>query len=171
MLKNRFSLQWVFQRKRFLRLTEAAPSSLVWLLVLTALVFVVSNDACDSSSTQTASSQGEQTPAASPSHLQSLVTRPNVGFASRQKLIDHFQKHGQEFGPISMEKYLRQAQELRDRPTGGNVLEFVRSDGVISRFDRASGAFIAFNPDGVIRTYFRPNDGEAYFRRQSRRKN
>ena len=30
--------------------------------------------------------------------------------------------------------------------------------------------FIAFNRNGVIRTYFRPADGEAYFQRQLRRK-
>jgi len=58
---------------------------------------------------------------------------------------------------------------LRDRPVGGNVLETVRADGVVTRFDRASGAFIAFEGDGTIRTYFRPNAGESYFLRQSQR--
>ena len=52
---------------------------------------------------------------------------------------------------------------------GGAVLEAVRRDGVVTRFDRKSGAFIAFNANGVIRTYFRPNDGERYFRRQLER--
>jgi len=45
----------------------------------------------------------------------------------------------------------------------------VRADGVITRFDRKTGAFLAFNPDLIIRTYFKPNDGERYFRRQSKR--
>jgi pyocin large subunit-like protein len=50
------------------------------------------------------------------------------------------------------------------------VLEIRRpSDGVVSRFDRRSGAFLAFDSDGTIRTFFRPNDGESYFRRQARR--
>jgi pyocin large subunit-like protein len=40
----------------------------------------------------------------------------------------------------------------------------------VSRFDRGSGGFVAFDADGIIRTYFRPNDGEAYFRRQARRR-
>jgi pyocin large subunit-like protein len=40
---------------------------------------------------------------------------------------------------------------------------------VITRFDRASGGFVAFDGDGVIRTFFAPNDGERYFRRQARR--
>jgi len=40
---------------------------------------------------------------------------------------------------------------------------------VVTRFDRTSGAFLAFNSDGVIRTFFKPNDGERYFRRQAER--
>lgn len=99
---------------------------------------------------------------AAPTHAK----RPDIGFASRQKLVDHYKKHGREFDAISMEQYLRKAQELRDRPAGGAILESVRPDGVVTRFDRESGDFIAFNRDGVIRTYFRPADGEAYYRRQ-----
>lgn len=38
-----------------------------------------------------------------------------------------------------------------------------------ARFDRKISAFLASNPDLTIRTYFKPNDGERYFRRQSKR--
>jgi pyocin large subunit-like protein len=93
----------------------------------------------------------------------------DVGFASRARLEEHYRKHGAEFGGITREEYLRQAQALRDAPAGGAVLEAVRRDGTVTRFDRKSGAFIAFNANGVIRTYFRPNDGERYFRRQLER--
>lgn len=68
-----------------------------------------------------------------------------------------------------MAAYLRAAQTLRDQAAGGAVLELRRNDGVITRFDKASGAFLAVNRDGTIRTFFRPNDGEAYFRRQASR--
>jgi pyocin large subunit-like protein len=95
--------------------------------------------------------------------------RSRIGFASHQRLVEHYQKHGSEFGTITMQEYLRRAQELRDRSAGGDVLEIVRADHVITRFERSSGSFIAFNPDGIIRTYFRPNDGENYFRRQGQR--
>ena len=92
-----------------------------------------------------------------------------VGFRSRERLAEHFQKHGQEFGAATPDDYLHLAQALRDRPAGGDVLEKVREDGVVTRFDRRSGAFIAFGPDGVIRTFFRPNDGARYFERQAER--
>jgi len=115
-------------------------------------------------------SQVSSPPASYPaSQVPPSITRPDIRFATPQKLHDHFQKHGKEFGKISKEGYLRRAQELRDRPAGGEVLEAVRKDGVITRFDRKSGAFLACNPDGTIRTFFRPNDGENYFRRQARR--
>jgi pyocin large subunit-like protein len=93
-----------------------------------------------------------------------------VGFASRERLLEHYQKHGGEFGNISIEEYLRTAQALRDHPLGTAIVEAVRTDGVITRFDRDTGTFIAFSRDGTIRTCFRPNDGEAYFRRQLKRR-
>lgn len=95
---------------------------------------------------------------------------PSVGFRSRQRLDEHYAKHGAEFGSIGKEEYLRQAQALRDAPVGGDVLEIRRGDGTVSRFDRGSGAFLAFDDDGTIRTFFKPNDGERYFQRQARRR-
>lgn len=93
-----------------------------------------------------------------------------IGFRSPRRLEEHYAKHGSEFGDIAREEYLRRAQQLRDAPVGGDILELRRGDGTTSRFDRESGAFIAFDADGTIRTFFRPNDGEAYFRRQARRR-
>jgi pyocin large subunit-like protein len=93
----------------------------------------------------------------------------SVGFASSQRLDEHYEKHGAEFGHISKQDYLHQAQMLRDATVGGPVLETVRRDGVFTRFDRQTGAFIAVNPNGIIRTFFKPNDGERYYRRQSER--
>jgi len=94
---------------------------------------------------------------------------PSVGFANYGRWQEHFEKHGEEFGAISAEEYLRRAQALRDAPAGGPILEFRRGDGVLTRFDRRSGAFIAVSRNGTIRTFFRPNDGERYFERQKQR--
>ncbi|MCA0246075.1 MAG: hypothetical protein LCH93_05595 [Proteobacteria bacterium] len=93
----------------------------------------------------------------------------SVGFADSRRLDEHFEKHGAEFGRITKQDYLRQAQLLRDARAGGPILETVRADGVTTRFDKQTGAFIAFNPNGVIRTFFKPNDGERYYRRQAER--
>ncbi|HEY6982113.1 hypothetical protein [Reyranella sp.] len=92
-----------------------------------------------------------------------------IGFVDERRLDEHYKKHGAEFGKITKLDYLHQAQLLRDTAVGGPVLETVRRDGVTTRFDRQTGAFIAFNRDGTIRTFFKPNDGERYYRRQAER--
>lgn len=95
----------------------------------------------------------------------------SYGFRSPDRLVDHFEKHGAEFGVRSAADYLALAQALRDAPVSDDVLEATRSsDGVISRYRRSTGAFIAFDADGTIRTFFKPNDGERYFRRQLTRR-
>jgi len=97
-----------------------------------------------------------------------LLWASGPGFRSKAQFNEHYRKHGAEFGAISQQEYLRLAQALRDAPAGGTILQFVRHDGVITKFDKSKGYFGAYNPDGTIRTFFIPNDGERYFRRQAR---
>lgn len=93
-----------------------------------------------------------------------------VGFTSVAALDEHYNKHGKEFGDISKDEYLNKAQVLRDGILSKDVVQFRRADGVITKFDRKSGGFIAFNKDLTIRTFFKPNDGERYFNRQKTRR-
>ena len=95
--------------------------------------------------------------------------RANVGFVDQRRLDEHYAKHGAEFGRITKQDYLHQAQLLRDAEVGGPVLQTVRADGVTTRYDRQTGAFVAFNRNGTIRTFFKPHDGERYYRRQAER--
>jgi len=98
-----------------------------------------------------------------------LLWAAGPGFRSRRQFEEHFQKHGSEFGAITAQEYLRLAQALRDAPVGGSILQAARADGVVSKFDKSHTYFGAYDADGTIRTFFIPNDGERYFRRQSRR--
>ena len=91
------------------------------------------------------------------------------GFRTRALFEEHYQKHGREFGNISPDEYLRLAQALRDAPAGGPILEARKPGGIVTRFDRRSGAFGAYNANRTIRTFFKPNDGERYFHRQANR--
>ncbi len=136
------------------------------LLALSALLLLAACRQASVPVTQPIVSTSASPVVASPS---AAIKHPDSGFASRQKWLDHFDKHGREFGKITADEYLRQAQTLRDRAVGGDVLESVRRDGVATRFDKQSGAFLAFNRDLTIRTYFKPNDGANYFWRQSKR--
>ena len=98
-----------------------------------------------------------------------LLWAGGPGFRSAALLDEHFHKHGAEFGHIDKHEYLRLAQELRDAPVGGPILEARRSNGEFSRFDKRTGYFGAYNPDRTIRTFFIPNAGLRYFERQARR--
>lgn len=102
--------------------------------------------------------------------IAALLIASGPGFRSRAQLDEHYAKHGAEFGAISKAAYLHLAQQLRDAPLGGPILEARRPDGEFSRFDRRHSYFGAYNPDGTIRTFFIPNDGERYFRRQAARR-
>ena len=97
---------------------------------------------------------------------QSNPVNSKIGFRTRRKFDEHFEKHGREFGSISQDEYLRLAQTLRDAPVGGDILELSHGDGTVSRFDRSTGIFVAFDKDLTLRTCFKPNDGERYFKRQ-----
>ncbi len=99
-----------------------------------------------------------------------LLYASGPGFRSRTQLDEHYQKHGAEFGAISKAEYLLLAQELRDAPVGGPILEARRPNGEFSRFVRRHGYFGAYNRDGTIRTFFIPNNGERYFERQANRR-
>jgi hypothetical protein len=88
-----------------------------------------------------------------------------IGFRSRTKLEQHYQKHGREFGSITLNQYLSMAQDLRDAPLSNRILEANQPGGTISRFDRQTGGFTAFDRDLTLRTFFKPNAGESYFRR------
>ena len=97
-----------------------------------------------------------------------LLCASGPGFRSRRQFEEHYQKHGSEFGKISQSEYLRLAQELRDAPVGGPILE-ARRNSVVTKFDKRKGYFGAYNADRTIRTFFIPNQGESYFRRQAER--
>ena len=147
----------------------SSMSLLGWVkgaLGLSALLLLAACRQTSAPVTQLAASTNAPPAAASP---QAAIKHPDIGFASRRKWQEHFKKHGREFGNVTAEEYLRQAQMLRDRAAGGNVLESVRRDRLVTRFDKQSGTFLAFDSDLTIRTCFKPNDGANYFWRQSKR--
>ena len=155
------------------------PASVRWLSILVVIVAIVVRfwPHAPVTPARPASSGGLTTAVVAPAAHAPAVAAPEavphfdatIGFRSREQFEEHVQKHGREVGAATAADYLRLAQSLRDRPVGGDVRELVRADGVVCRFDRGTGAFLAFNADGTIRTFFRPNDGERYFERQAAR--
>ena len=98
----------------------------------------------------------------------SLADAPSASpcFAPGQ-LEHHFQKHGLAMGFANQADYLRAAQAL---VRGGPDVETLRRDGGDTLFYRAStDEFAVLSDRNVIRTYFKPDDGPAYWERQKDR--
>jgi hypothetical protein len=94
------------------------------------------------------------------------------------KALEHYQKHvlgvlnngASKLGGADMPEFLDQgdyvagAQDLLDGEPGDGVLEGVRANNDILRYDTNTGSFGVKTATGVIKTFFRPDGGEAYFR-------
>ena len=66
-----------------------------------------------------------------------------------------------EFG--SFTAYRLAARKFMGAGKPADAMEGVRAGGDLVRFDPASGYFGIRSPGGVIRTFFRPDDGINYF--------
>lgn len=89
-------------------------------------------------------------------------------FASRKLFEEHYQKHvvtQQEFGDITEEEYLKLANDLLNG-TGENILTKTEDDGDLLFYNVDTNEFAVMRPDGVIRSFFKPSAGIAYWNRQ-----
>ena len=77
--------------------------------------------------------------------------------------LPHFEKHAAEFGYRTPVEYLKGARDLVGR---GGIQTFTRTNGDKLFYDAARNEFAVLKPDGVLRTYFRPKDGPAYWLEQ-----
>jgi filamentous hemagglutinin len=78
-------------------------------------------------------------------------------FADAAKLLDHFARHGTDFGATSAAQYEAMADTFLNGPRGAGVLQKTRANGDIMRYDPATQAFGVVKPDGTIRTYYKPD--------------
>jgi Bacterial TSP3 repeat len=78
--------------------------------------------------------------------------------------LPHFEKHAAEFGYRTPVEYLKGARDLVGR---GGVQTFTRANGDKLFYDAARNEFAVVKPDGVLRTYFRPQNGSEYWRTQT----
>ena len=85
-------------------------------------------------------------------------------FADNDALVEHFQKHGHEFGYKTKEEYLQGANDVIKNPSALHKIEAENGDDCY--YLQSTNEFVVVSPEGVIRTYFRPDDGVEYFNRQ-----
>ena len=85
-------------------------------------------------------------------------------FRNFKLLNEHYKKHGKEMGFASAEEYLKAANDVVKNPNALHKTE--KEDGDDVYFVKETGDFVIVSTDGYIRTYFRPEDGIAYYNRQ-----
>ena len=78
-------------------------------------------------------------------------------FADPSKLLDHYTRHGADFGAASAAHYEQMADAFLNGCCGTGVLQKIRANGDIVRYDSATQAFGVVKPDGTIRTYYKPD--------------
>ena len=85
-------------------------------------------------------------------------------FASKEKLENHFEKHGKEMGFESSEEYEKAANNVVNNKAALHKLEAEDGDDVY--YLEETNEFVIVSEKGYIRTYFNPNDGIDYYNRQ-----
>ena len=78
------------------------------------------------------------------------------GFADPVKLLDHYSRHGADFGATSAAQYEQMADLFLNGPRGTGVLQKFRANGDRVRYHPVTEAFGVVKPDGTIRTYYKP---------------
>src|SRR5438552_16733930 len=90
-------------------------------------------------------------------------TPPKEWAGGLSQALDHFRRHGGEFGVAAVEEYVQRAVEFYRRalqlrlPTKVDVL-----DGTIRIYERRTNTFGAYTFDGRPITFHRPTTGVRY---------
>ncbi|MBQ6837279.1 MAG: zinc-ribbon domain containing protein [Clostridia bacterium] len=84
-------------------------------------------------------------------------------FASHDALIQHFNKHRNEFGYTTPEQYLQGANAVINNSSS---LTRTQDDGDTAYYLQATDEFVVVSPSGVIRTYFKPGGIDYFYRQQ-----
>jgi uncharacterized protein YukE len=82
-------------------------------------------------------------------------------------LDNHFERHGPDFGAASPTDYVKQAADFLERGLKEKFPTKIDKDGIIRIYDPETDTFGCYNPDGTIKTIFKPGkNGFRYFENQ-----
>ena len=89
----------------------------------------------------------------------------NRKYSASENARSHFEKHGPEFSAKSYEDYMSMVHGfIHSPPAGTQTLK--RRNGDTLFYDPKGNVFAVMTKAGAPRTMFRPDNGEAYWRRQ-----
>jgi RHS repeat-associated protein len=80
-----------------------------------------------------------------------------------KSLVNHFFKHGSDFGANNAEDYAAQASKFLVQSQRSGLPTKIDVEGVIRTYDARTNTFGAYNPNGTTRTFFTPDRGQAYW--------
>lgn len=92
-----------------------------------------------------------------------ITTAKTYTFRTNEFFTSHYEKHDEEFGEITKEEYLLNANELINSKS---ALTKTEEDGDLIYYDSENNEFLVLSTDGYIRTFFKPDAGMDYFNRQ-----
>ena len=92
-----------------------------------------------------------------------------VRFETPEKMQKHYDKHIDKYGNISISEYIALANELVNAKDTYDIERIVRSDESTAIYRFSTNDFLVITKDGYIRTFFKPDDGEAYWREEHER--
>lgn len=94
--------------------------------------------------------------------------KPNFEQFAEGRLKLHYDKHvvkNTEWGNanITIEDYLKRAQDLLNCPVDGNIEGFISPNGYTFRYNRLTNEFATGKPNGTIETLYKPERGLTYW--------
>ena len=92
-----------------------------------------------------------------------------VRFETPEKMQKHYDKHIDKYGNISISEYIALANELVNAKDTDDIERIVRSDESTAIYRFSTNDFLVITKDEYIRTFFKPDDGEAYWREEHER--
>jgi RHS repeat-associated protein len=82
----------------------------------------------------------------------------DASFANSAKLLDHFERHGSDFGASTAVEYETMASDFLTGDLQSGVLEGTRPNGDVVRFNPTTDEFGVIKSDGLtIKTYYKPD--------------
>ena len=87
-------------------------------------------------------------------------------FQSASHLADHFNRHAAKLGFKTQRQYLNGARNLLSKRAGGSIQQFMSGDGWLFKYNSVTNEFVILSNKGTISTYFKPDNGIAYWNQQ-----
>ena len=91
------------------------------------------------------------------------VTSGPYDWGNLETLLDHFGRHGPDFGSQTPEEYAQQASSFLEQMVRNGEIKIDPEDGAIRVYDPETNTFAAYNPNGTSRTIFKPDEGQSYW--------